>query len=69
VVEKEILPQEVLNADRAFFCGTAAEVIGIDSLDSYVFPKPWEDTHGAKIQKAYKNLVLEKSHSAELKIA
>ena len=60
VVEKRITPEEVYNADSAFYCGTAAEVIGIESLDDKRFPKNWNETLGAVIQKAYKNLVLEK---------
>ena len=69
VVEKKITPEEVYAADSAFFCGTAAEVIGISSLDSQPFKKEWSDTLGAIIQKAYKNLVLEKEYRTELKIA
>ena len=44
-------------ADAAFFCGTAAEVIGWQSIDDYVFPKPWPETRGAQIQAAYKERV------------
>jgi branched-chain amino acid aminotransferase len=65
VVEKQITPEEVYNADSAFYCGTAAEVIGIASLDDKKFPKNWNETLGAVIQKAYKNLVLEKEIIAE----
>ena len=60
VVEKQIVPEEVYNADSAFYCGTAAEVIGIESLDDKKFPKSWSETLGAVVQEAYKNLVLEK---------
>lgn len=60
VVEKQITPEEVFMADSAFYCGTAAEVIGIESLDDKKFPKNWSETLGAVIQEAYKNLVLEK---------
>jgi branched-chain amino acid aminotransferase len=59
VVEKQILPEEVYGADSAFYCGTAAEVIGIESLDNILFEKPWKQSLGAVVQKAYKNLVLE----------
>jgi len=47
-------------ADSAFFCGTAAEVIGWKSLDEYVFPKPWHQSMGYQLQKVYKDLVVEK---------
>jgi branched-chain amino acid aminotransferase len=61
VIEKQITPEEVYAADSAFYCGTAAEVIGIESLDNLRFEKPWKESLGATIQKAYKNLVLEKA--------
>ena len=60
VVEKQITLEEVHGADSAFFCGTAAEVIGIATLDKIPFTKPWNETLGIKIQTAYKNLVTEK---------
>jgi branched-chain amino acid aminotransferase len=60
VIEKKIRPEEVYAADSAFYCGTAAEVIGIASLDKKLFPKKWNTTLGAVIQEAYKNLVLDK---------
>jgi branched-chain amino acid aminotransferase len=59
VVEKPITPAEIREADSAFFCGTAAEVIGIESLDGNSFGKNWSDSLGARIQKAYKDLVVE----------
>lgn len=60
VIEKQITTSEMYGADAAFFCGTAAEVIGMESLDNISFAKKWNDTIGATIQKAYKELVLEK---------
>jgi branched-chain amino acid aminotransferase len=68
VVEKEITPGELYDADSAFFCGTAAEIIGIESINKIQFPKNWEDSIGAKIQTAYKKLVLGEN-IAELQIA
>jgi branched-chain amino acid aminotransferase len=53
--EKNITPQELNAADSAFFCGTAAEVIGILSVDDYIFPTTWNDSIGKKIQTLYKN--------------
>jgi branched-chain amino acid aminotransferase len=49
---------DIKKADAAFFCGTAAEVIGWKSLDEYVFPKEWNETNSYKIQQAYKQLVV-----------
>lgn len=63
VVEKKIKPEELAEADGAFFCGTAAEVVGIESIEGKSFAKSWKNTHGPIIQEAYKNLVLEKSFS------
>jgi len=59
VVEKAMKLEEVHGADSAFFCGTAAEVIGIRSLDKVPFTKEWKTSLGARLQKAYKALVLE----------
>ncbi len=60
VIEKQITQDEIHGADSAFFCGTAAEVIGMESLDDVPFKKQWNDSLGIQIQKAYKNLVTEK---------
>ncbi|HLD52042.1 MAG TPA: branched-chain-amino-acid transaminase [Sediminibacterium sp.] len=49
---------DIKQADAAFFCGTAAEVIGWKSLDEYVFPKAWNETNSYKVQQAYKQLVV-----------
>lgn len=62
VVEKQISQKEIHGADAAFFCGTAAEVIGMESLDDIPFKKQWSDTLGIQIQNAYKNLVVEKDY-------
>ena len=60
VVERQITTVEMHGADAAFFCGTAAEVIGMESLDNIPFKKQWKDALGIQIQNAYKNLVVEK---------
>jgi branched-chain amino acid aminotransferase len=60
VVEKKITPQELYGADSAFYCGTAAEIIGIASVDKRVLKKQWSETLGSVIQKMYADLVLEK---------
>lgn len=60
VVEKFFTPDEMRGADAAFFCGTAAEVVALDSLDDVLFTKDWEDSLSSIIQKAYQNLVLDK---------
>ncbi|MBX2965535.1 MAG: branched-chain amino acid transaminase [Cyclobacteriaceae bacterium] len=63
VQEKHFTPQELHHADSAFLCGTAAEVIGIESIDARPFTKNWKDSLGSIIQEAYKSQVLEKSFS------
>lgn len=57
IEEKLFYPDEMYSADSAFFCGTAAEVIGIASVNEYKFPLQWEDSIGAIIQKKYKHRV------------
>ncbi len=69
VIERKITLDEVKEADSAFMCGTAAEVIGVASLDEYEFSKAWSESLGAIIQKAYKKLVLEKEYHNVLKVA
>jgi len=60
VEEKLFTTDELKKADSAFFCGTAAEVIGWESLDDKKFELPWSESQGRKIQKAYLDLVREK---------
>ncbi|WP_026449569.1 branched-chain amino acid transaminase [Aequorivita capsosiphonis] len=50
-------PKILALADSAFYCGTAAEVIGIESVDERKFPKEWSDSLGNKLQEAYSQLV------------
>jgi len=54
VEEKLFTPEEIYTADAAFFCGTAAEIIGLKQFDDYTFPKPWEETNSATLQRMYK---------------
>ena len=65
VLEKQITIEEVYGKDGAFFCGTGAEIVGIESLDNIAFTKNWNESIGAIIQKAYKNLVVEKEYRLE----
>jgi branched-chain amino acid aminotransferase len=63
VEQKLFRPEELYEADNAFFCGTAAEVIGIESIEGQSFQKPWKNSLGNIVQEAYKCLVLDKSYS------
>ncbi len=62
VIEKNLSPEELLAADSAFLTGTATGIVGIAAVDDTVFPEEWSDTLGATIQRAYKNLTLEKEN-------
>lgn len=59
VKEKLFSIEEMYGADAAFFCGTAAEVIGLQSLDDKPFTMDWKNTVSKLIQDNYKNLVVE----------
>jgi branched-chain amino acid aminotransferase len=58
VFEKEINVSELKQADAAFYCGTAAEVVGFESIDEYKFPLKWSDSVSAKLQNAFNKLVI-----------
>ena len=60
VEQKLFTAAEIKESDAAFFCGTAAEVIGWESLDDVKFKKDWNKSLGKIIQDAYQNLVTEK---------
>jgi branched-chain amino acid aminotransferase len=60
VMEKQVTVEDVKDADAAFFCGTAAEVIGWESFDNSIFKKEWNKTLSSIIQKAYADRVIDK---------
>ena len=59
VEEKLFTTDELKTADAAFFCGTAAEVVGWESFDDVKFQKPWNESISKNVQSAYKNKVIE----------
>jgi branched-chain amino acid aminotransferase len=65
VEQKLFTIEEVKGADAAFFCGTAGEVIGWESLDDVKFLKNWNETLGKKIQLAYKEKVTEREFESQ----
>ena len=68
-VEEKLFPvDELKEADAVFYCGTAAEVIGWESLDDVTFPKPWKETVSRVIQDAYKHRVIEKEFRRSLEL-
>ncbi len=59
VEEKFFTIEELRQADTVFYCGTAAEVIGWESLDGQAFGAAWSGSLGQKIQEVYKQRVVE----------
>ncbi len=62
VKEKNLKLKDIEEADAAFFCGTAAEIVGIKSINEKVFETQWTETLGSTIQRTYKTLVLEREN-------
>jgi len=60
VIEKHISVSELKTADSAFFTGTAAEVVGMSTLDDYKFPLAWSESLGKKLYEDYSLLVRNK---------
>ncbi|TXE08357.1 branched-chain amino acid transaminase [Gelidibacter salicanalis] len=58
VEEKHFKLEELKQADSSFFTGTAAEVVGLKSLDDYEFPLSWTDSLGYKLMQLYQQEVL-----------
>ena len=69
VEEKLFTAEEMQQADGAFYCGTAAEIVALESLDGHVFKKQWDETWGSIIQQAYQCKVLEKPFQLQETIA
>ncbi len=69
VEEKFFTTDEMKGADAAFFCGTAAEVIGWESLDNVPFTKPWKNTLSRLVQDAYRASVTEKKKTLSAALA
>jgi len=63
VTEGQFKQEDLLAADSAFYCGTAAEVAPIASVNKVVFKKAWKDALGKQIQEAYQARVFEKQVS------
>lgn len=59
VEERFFSIEELKQADTVFYCGTAAEVIGWESLDGQSFGAAWNGSLGQKIQETYKQRVVE----------
>lgn len=66
VEERAFKPEEMRGADSAFYCGTAAEIVGLHSMDDVPFRRLWKESLGALLQQAYKHRVLEKGFQGAL---
>ena len=69
VEEGKFTTDDLLKADSAFYCGTGAEVNGIQSVNETVFPKKWDESIGKRIQESYMKLVREESYKNILSVA
>lgn len=67
--EKFFTIDELKQAESVFYCGTAAEVVGWDSLDGQGFSKPWASSLGKVLQQAYQARVLETEFKREAQLA
>lgn len=66
VKEQHLKPQDIKDAEGAFYTGTAAEIVGIESIDDTKFAKPFSQTLGADLAKHYTELVSGKSKVLKL---
>lgn len=57
VIEKKITAEELMEADTAFFTGTAAEIAGIKSIGGHDFNMDWEDTVAYSLFLMYRQRV------------
>jgi branched-chain amino acid aminotransferase len=58
VKEKNFKPEELIEADTAFFTGTAAEIAGIKSIGGHDFTMEWEDTVAYSLFLMYRQRVV-----------
>ncbi len=58
VVEKQFTAEELVDADAAFFTGTAAEIAGIKSIGGHDFAMDWEDTVAYSLFLMYRQRVV-----------
>ena len=62
IEEKFFKPDDIYDADIAFFCGTATEIAGIKKYNDFEFPMKWDDSISQLIQRAYKRRVTSYEH-------
>jgi branched-chain amino acid aminotransferase len=57
VVEKNLTPEEIYEADGGFLAGTAVEITGIATVDRQSMSFYWEDTIGYQLSRKYRQRV------------
>jgi len=62
VEEKYFRPEELFEADNAFFCSTMNEIVAVESIEGQRMNKPWKDSLSALIRDTYRAIVLDKSY-------
>ena len=63
LIERYFRPEELFEADSAFFCSTLQEIVAIESIEGQAMGKPWKDSMSAVIRETYRSIVLDKSYS------
>ncbi|MCC5919193.1 MAG: branched-chain amino acid transaminase [Cyclobacteriaceae bacterium] len=58
VTEKPITQQQLMEADAAFFAGTAVEIASISQVDDKIFPLAYEDSLAHGLYEMYRQKVL-----------
>lgn len=62
VEEKYFKPENLFEADNAFFCSTMNEIVAVESIEGQAMNKPWKDSYCALIRDTYRSIVLDKSY-------
>ena len=57
VEERRVARTELYLADEAFLCGTAAEIVGISSIDRYVLGDGGVGAHTRRLRALYEEVV------------
>ena len=63
LAERYFRPEELFEADSAFFCSTLQEIVAVESIEGQAMGKPWKDSMSAVIRETYRSIVLDKSYS------
>jgi branched-chain amino acid aminotransferase len=61
--ERFFKPEELFEADSAFFCSTMNEIVAVESIERQPMNKPWKDSMSDLIRETYRNIVLDRSYS------